>query len=59
MSDRWSRIKKLLQEFCRLKGLRIAKMKVYIFLAPALTMRMQPILVSGEAPFMSNFQKKL
>ena len=34
-----------------LKGVRIAKMKIHIFLAPAQTKRMQPILVScTEAP---------
>ena len=40
-----------------LKGLRIAKIKIYI-LAPAQTKRMQPILVSWEEPFRSNLQKK-
>ena len=42
-----------------LKGLRIAKMKIYIFLASAQTKRMQPILVSYEAPLRSNLQKTL
>ena len=40
-----------------LKGLRIANMNFFI-LAPAQTNRMEPILVSCEAPFESNFQRK-
>ena len=37
-----------------LKGLRIAKIKIVFFKAPAQRHCMQPILVSYEAPFRSN-----
>ena len=40
-----------------LKCLRIAKMKIYIFLAPAQRNWMQPIFVSYKTPFRSNLQK--
>ena len=41
-----------------LKGLRIAKIKIVFFKAPAQRHCMQPILVSYEAPFRSNLPKK-
>ena len=42
----------------RLKGLEHSKNANLYFLAPAQTKRMQPILVSCEAPFRNSLQKK-
>ena len=38
--------------------LRIAKKKIYIFSSRSKKLNMQPILVSCEAPFRRNLQKK-